>query len=194
MRLGTLLTMSASEKCKSFDFYAGLHQKQLEEENNIYLIPDKKLNISRLTQQLIIFARPNINNDSKIDINNSNRNSYISDVNNTEIKNYNSYINDTDNIENTNNDSYIDNDYDNWSTNNDSDNDTGGGDINDDRKEDAIDKLHWFYNDLENLLEQNNHALNSGVQKQVGLMVAFINEEERKYGFKLLLLLDVKLV
>ncbi|RIB05092.1 hypothetical protein C2G38_2220629, partial [Gigaspora rosea] len=76
------------------------------------------------------------------------------------------YINDTDN-ENTNNDSYIDDVDDNWSTNDDSDNDTGGSNINDDGKEDAIDKLRWFYNDLENLLEQNDHALNSGVQKFV---------------------------
>ncbi|CAG8444757.1 2801_t:CDS:2 [Dentiscutata heterogama] len=39
--------------------------------------------------------------------------------------------------------------------------------INDDNNENIIDKIRWFYNNLEGLLKQNNHALNSGVQKFV---------------------------
>ncbi|CAG8808792.1 42693_t:CDS:2, partial [Gigaspora margarita] len=121
-RSGTLLICDLELVTQVLDFYAGLHQKQLEEENDIYLMTDEELNISSFTVNDI-----NINNDSKIDVNNSNRDSYISDVDNNESNNNNSYINDTDDNEN------------------------------------AIDKLHWFYNDLENLLEQNDHALNSAV-------------------------------
>ncbi|CAG8808726.1 28803_t:CDS:2 [Gigaspora margarita] len=126
--------LALGEKRKSLSFYADLHQKKLE-KGYTSKITDKE-------QILENFLINNINTDESDRFDSSDDENIFTLPESSNAIDSNDDSNDSAN----NNDNIGDNDY----------------NANDGKS--AIDKLCWFCNDLENLLKQNDSALNNSAQ------------------------------